>query len=125
MHLPNKVRTPRLAVIAAHGGRWLAPWACVMVLSVTAAYAAYQALVTSPSLAPAAAAADVERTTATAPTSAVFVLSLVTIDSASAPITIDCLSRNDLVAADVLVVSLEELPAIARQVCIPAEGGLH
>jgi hypothetical protein len=124
MHPPNKVRMPRLAVIAAHGGRRLAPWACVMVLSVTAAYAAYQALVTSPSLAP-AAAADVERTTATAPTSAVFVLSLVTIDSASAPITIDCLSRNDLVAADVLVVSLEELPAIARQVCIPAEGGLH
>jgi hypothetical protein len=116
---------PRLAVIAAHGGRWLAPWACVMVLSATAAYALDQALVSSSSWAQ-PAATEVQRTSVTEPTPAVFVLSLATIDGAAAPITINCLSRRDLVATDVLAVSLEELPVAARQVCMPpVEGGPH
>jgi hypothetical protein len=45
MHGQFTLRIHQLAVIAGRAGRWLLPWACVLVLSMTVAYIAGQALV--------------------------------------------------------------------------------
>ena len=43
----STIRARRLAEIAALGGRWLLPWTCVLILSLTIALAAEQALASS------------------------------------------------------------------------------
>ncbi len=67
MHGQFTVRIHQLAVIAGRAARWLLPWACVLVLSMTVAYIAGQALVASPSWAE--AAQEAERTTGAASSS--------------------------------------------------------
>ena len=113
----------QLAVIAGRGGRWLLPWACVLVLSMIVAYIAGQALVAS-SLAQ--AAQEAERTTgaASSSTSTDIVLMLSSVDSAGTPMSVVCISTRNRVAADVLVVSPQDMPTVVAHLCKPFDPGV-
>ena len=114
----------QLAVIAGRGGRWLLPWACVLVLSMIVAYIAGQALVASPSWAQ--AAQEAERTTgaASSSTSTDIVLMLSSVDSAGTPMSVVCISTRNRVAADVLVVSPQDMPTVVGHLCKPFDPGV-
>ena len=113
----------QLAVIAGRGGRWLLPWACVLVLSMIVAFIAGQALVAS-SLAQ--AAQEAERTTgaASSSTSTDIVLMLSSVDSAGTPMSVVCISTRNRVAADVLVVSPQDMPTVVAHLCKPFDPGV-
>ena len=99
-------------------------WAGVLVLSVTVAQIAGQALVASPSWAQ--GAQQVERTTAvaSASTSTDTVVMLSSVDSAGTPMSVICLSTRDRVAADVLVLSPQDMPSVVGHVCKPFDPGV-
>jgi hypothetical protein len=119
MHGRFTLRIQQLAVIAGRGGRWLLPWACVLVLSMIVAYIAGQALVASPSWAQ--AAQEAERTTGAASnsTSTDIVLMLSSVDSAGTPMSVVCISTRNRVAADVLVVSPQDMATVVAHLCKP------
>jgi hypothetical protein len=83
------------------------------------AYIAGQALVASPSWAQ--AAPEAERTTGAASnsTSTDIVLMLSSVDSAGTPMSVVCISTRNRVAADVLVVSPQDMATVVAHLCKP------
>jgi hypothetical protein len=124
MHGRFTLRMQLLAVIAGRGGRWLLPWACVLVLSMIVAQIAGQALVASPSWAQ--AAQEAERTTGAASnsTSADIVVMLSSVDSVGTPISVVCFSTRNRVAADVLIVGPHDMATVVAHLCKPFDPGV-
>jgi hypothetical protein len=137
--------TGRVAGIAARGGWWLLPWACVMVLSSTMATAAEQALVrilpdqSTPAGLP--AVPDLSCDTRGGGPMTVGLntwlssepqmkpcfeplagagsrwVSVESIETSGSPTSVTCLTSADRVSTNVLYVRSEELGVVASQVC--------
>ena len=137
--------TQRVAGIAAHGGRWLLPWACVLVFSGTMANAAGQALVrilpdqSTPARLPAVPDLSCDtrgggpmtvglntRLSSEPQMKPCFEplagagsrwVSVESIETSGSPTSVTCLTGADRVSTDVLYVRSEELGVVASQVC--------
>jgi hypothetical protein len=106
---------------AAQGGRWLLPWACVLVLSGSLAQAAEQALVGNPRNRPVELVATTQPDTDTAlagvPAGAAQWVLLTSLDATGAQTRLHCLTTRDRVAADVLEVHAADLRQVASELC--------
>jgi hypothetical protein len=137
--------TQRVAGIAAHAGRWLMPWACVLVLSGAMANAAEQALVrilpdqSTPAGLP--AVPDLSCDTRSGGPTTVGLntrlssepqikpcfeplagdgsrwVSVESIETSGSPTRVTCLTSADRVSTNVLYVRSQELGVVASQVC--------
>jgi hypothetical protein len=99
--------------------RWLLPWACVLMLSGAIAHAAEQALSTTTLL----VEPRVERVPdglaparAPAPAGSHWV-TIASVDAQGMPSSITCLTRVELMSADVIGVPLEGLDLLVSQLC--------
>jgi hypothetical protein len=113
------VRALALAGIAARGGRWLLPWACVLVLAGILGHAANHALgqtVVKQSALSRSSAEPLHRPLADASFRWVVLLST---DAQGAEGSLTCLVAADRVSAAVLQVRAEDLIAVASELCGP------
>jgi hypothetical protein len=121
-HAPERTRV--LARMAKQTGLWLLPWACVLVVSGTVAFAAEQAaertsldrsarLETAIASSAGGALAAMEPTDMTAVAGSHWVL----LWSENPETRVSCLTTKDRVSADMLHVHPEDLDRLAAEVC--------
>ncbi len=117
LETPHSMRAGALAASAASCARWVLPWASVLVLSGTIAYAADQALAHSVVELPASNGSPTEPVPR-APADAGFRwVVLLSTDIEGAQRSLTCLAPADRVSGDVLKLAPEDLDPVARGLC--------
>ena len=111
MHTQDALSSLRLP---ARLGRWLLPWACVLLLAVGIAHAANDALVRT---LPEPAAQPVLAEPRPTATHGVRWLQIESIDTDGSHVGLACLSRLDDVASDVLVVPIAKWEQVIDELC--------
>lgn len=116
----GRVGANRLATLSVCVARWLLPWACVLTLSAVIAHATEQGLSATllPEQAPRAKLAPdgVGRDRAPAPAGSRWV-TISAVDADGVPSSIACLTRVELLSADVIAVQLEGLDLLVSELC--------